>query len=149
MKSHLYNPADQCEIELKRGASGIRTLEGYLSKFNSEDSHRDTVVPGAFKKTLSERTRPMAMNFEHMYGMVIGKFTKMEEDTKGLHVIAEFTPGNSNSDNAYALAKHGVIGGLSIEWAPYKSIFERKLVFRSKQIQGYKQINNRNNVKPD
>lgn len=92
---------------------------GYASQFGGVDSYGDTVVPGAFKKSLKKRERPVAMRWNH-YGPIIGKWTRIEEDEKGLYVEGELTLGHSVADDCYALLKHGAVTGLSIGYYPRK-----------------------------
>lgn len=88
-------------------------FSGYASTFNGVDTYGDTVLPGAYKSTLENRQRPVALRWNH-YGPVIGKWIHMEEDQKGLFVEGELTPGHSVAEDAHALMKHGAVTGLSI-----------------------------------
>lgn len=90
-----------------------RKFAGYASVFNGVDSYGDTIVPGAYAKTISERSRPIAMRWNHT-GPIIGKWISVQEDEKGLLVEGELTPGHSVAEDAYALLKHGAVTGLSI-----------------------------------
>ena len=90
-----------------------RTFEGYASTFGGVDSYGDTVIAGAFSKTLENRERPIRMRFNH-FGPVIGKFTDIREDDVGLKVNGALTPGHSVAEDAFASLKHGAIDGLSI-----------------------------------
>lgn len=90
-----------------------RTFEGYASTFNGVDSYGDTIMPGAYSKTLSERDRPIRMRWNH-FGPVIGKYADIYEDEKGLFVRGSLTPGHSVAEDAYASLKHGAVDGLSI-----------------------------------
>ena len=90
-----------------------RTFEGHASTFNNVDAFGDTVIPGAFAKTLENRERPIRMRFNH-FGPVIGKFTDIREDDVGLKVNGALTPGHSVAEDAFASLKHGAIDGLSI-----------------------------------
>jgi len=104
--------------DLKMVGDG-RKFSGYASVFGGVDSYGDTIMPGAYKSTLGERTRPIAMRWNH-FGPVIGKWTKMEEDETGLFVEGELTQGHSVADDAYALLKHGAVTGLSIGYRAIK-----------------------------
>jgi HK97 family phage prohead protease len=106
-------------IELKFDEARKGFFSGYASKFNGVDSYGDTIIPGAYKKTLKKRTRPIALRWNH-YGPVIGKWTEMREDEAGLYVEGELTPGHSAAEDAYALLKHGAVTGLSIGFRPIK-----------------------------
>lgn len=101
------------QTQYKMGAEGNLKFEGYASVFGGLDSYGDTVVEGAYKNTLSNRSRPVQLRWNH-YGPVIGKFTDMFEDENGLYVKGELTKGHSVAEDAAALLRHGAISGLSI-----------------------------------
>jgi len=89
------------------------TFTGYASVFNGIDSYGDMIAPGAYRKTLKNRERPVQMRWNH-FGPVIGKWTLLREDEKGLYVEGELTPGHSVAEDARAVLKHGAVSGLSI-----------------------------------
>lgn len=76
-----------------------RTLEGYAAVFGAatriaswEGTFDETIAPGAFRKTLRERTP--VLQFDHgrhpMVGSIpLGSIGKLREDDKGLYVNAE------------------------------------------------------------
>lgn len=99
---------------------GARKFSGYASVFGGVDSYGDTILPGAYKKTIKKRERPVQMRWNH-HGDVIGKWLKMEEDEKGLYVEGELTPGHSKAEDVYASLKHGAVTGLSIGYRPIKT----------------------------
>lgn len=105
------NPVQHCEFKF---ASDGYAIEGYGSRFGLNDSYGDTVHPGAFEKTLQDRSRPILMRFEHMPHMYPGKWLEASEDEKGLKIIGELTKGHSLAEDARASMKHGVLSGLSI-----------------------------------
>lgn len=88
-------------------------FEGYASVFGGVDSYGDTIEKGAYRKTLSDRERPIRMRWNH-FGDIIGKWTDIREDEKGLYVVGELTKGHSVAENVYASLKHGAIDGMSI-----------------------------------
>lgn len=89
------------------------TFAGYASVFGGVDSYGDTIEKGAYTNTLKNRERPIRMRWNH-YGDVIGKWTDIKQDEKGLYVEGELTPGHSKAQDVFALLKHGAIDGLSI-----------------------------------
>lgn len=101
------------QVELKFGAEGNLQFEGYASVFNGVDSYGDTIPAGAYKETLVDRERPVALRWNH-YGPVIGKWIEMFEDEKGLYVKGELTKGHSTAEDVAASLRHGAISGLSI-----------------------------------
>jgi HK97 family phage prohead protease len=86
---------------------------GYASIFGGVDAYGDTIQAGAYADTLKNRERPIRMRWNH-WGDVIGKWTALKEDTKGLYVEGELTPGHSTAEDVYASLKHGAVDGLSI-----------------------------------
>lgn len=96
-------------------------FSGYASVFDGVDSYGDTIHPGAYKNTLTDRQRPIQLRWNH-YGPVIGKWTAIREDDKGLYVEGELTPGHSRAMDVYASMKHGAVNGLSIGYVPRKWI---------------------------
>ncbi len=100
--------------------AGARKFSGYASVFGGVDSYGDTVMPGAYTNTLADRDRPIQMRWNH-YGPVIGKWTEIREDEKGLYVEGELTPGHSAAEDVYASLKHGSVTGLSIGYRVVQS----------------------------
>jgi HK97 family phage prohead protease len=101
------------KTEIKMSDDGALIFSGYASVFDGLDSYNDTIKAGAYKNTLIDRDRPVQLRWNH-YGPVIGKFTEMYEDEKGLFVTGELTKGHSVAEDAGALLRHGAISGLSI-----------------------------------
>lgn len=108
-------------VDIKMDADG-RKFSGYASVFGGVDSYGDTIIPGAYKNTIVDRSRPIAMRWNH-HGPVIGKWVSMVEDEKGLFVEGELTKGHSVAEDAYALLKHGAVTGMSIG---YRAVKEEK-----------------------
>lgn len=108
------------QLELKFAGENMR-FSGYASVFNGVDSYGDTILNGAYSKTLESRERPVRMRWNH-YGPVIGKWLRIMEDDKGLFVEGELTPGHSKAIDVYASMKHGAIDGMSIGYIPRKSM---------------------------
>jgi len=106
-----------CGAQLKFDDNRPGFFSGYASAFNSVDSYGDTVLPGAYKKTLKGRERPVRLRWNHYHG-VIGKWLDLREDSVGLYVEGELTPGHSLAQDVYASLKHGAVDGLSIGYRP-------------------------------
>lgn len=88
------NISSEVAIKDVDGKKGIIT--GYFSVFNNEDSDGDTILKGAFTKTISERgpqsTQPRIKHLRnHNIYEPIGTLTELKEDTKGLYY--ESMPG--------------------------------------------------------
>lgn len=104
-------------VELRFDGDKAGTFAGYASKFGGVDSYGDTILPGAYRKTLKKRERPIRMRWNH-WGPVIGKWLELREDDAGLYVEGELTPGHSVAEDVAASLKHGAVDGLSIGFRP-------------------------------
>lgn len=112
---HKLNAVETVDFKFYEGKQGL--FSGYASVFGGVDSYGDTIMPGAYANTIVNRERPIQLRFNHEPG-VIGKWTRIEEDDKGLYVEGELTPGHSKAIDVYASLKHGAISGLSIGYRP-------------------------------
>jgi len=115
--------AQACELKFD-DSQGYK-FSGYASVFNGVDSYGDTIIKGAYKSTLENRERPIQLRWNH-HGPVIGKWTRIEEDEKGLYVEGELTPDHTQAKDTYALLKHGAISGLSIGYRVKDSYMDRE-----------------------
>lgn len=100
------------------------TFEGYASKWGGVDSYGDTIMKGAFAETLKNETPKMFWN--HKWDMPVGKWTDISEDSQGLYVKGELTPGLGLAGDVRAAMKHGTLDGLSIGGFLQKGDFEDK-----------------------
>jgi HK97 family phage prohead protease len=114
---HKLNSIETVEFKFYEGKQGL--FSGYASVYGGVDSYGDTIIEGAYANTIVDRERPVQLRFNHEAG-VIGKWTRMEEDAKGLYVEGELTPGHSKAMDVYASLMHGAISGLSIGYRPVK-----------------------------
>lgn len=101
----------ECEIKMQGDAG---TFEGYASVFNKVDSYGDTILPGAYTKTLSANGLPKMFLQHESWELPIGKWTEAKEDDHGLFVKGELTLGMARADDTHAALKHGTLDGLSI-----------------------------------
>lgn len=111
---------DQTEIKFTGdGKQGI--FEGYASVFNNTDSDGDIILPGAFKNALANQTRKVAMFFNHKtWELPVGKWDALEEDSKGLLVRGQLTPGHSGAADLKAAMQHGTVEGMSVGFSVNK-----------------------------
>lgn len=112
---------DDANLKFK-GDSG--TFEGYASKWGGVDSYGDTILKGAFAKTLA-KTQPK-MFWNHEWSMPVGKWLDIGEDDTGLFVKGELTPGLTLATDIRAAMKHGTLDGLSIGGFLRKDGYEEK-----------------------
>jgi len=86
----------------------IRRLAGYAALFNIADGARDTIRPGAFTRTLAERSEPLPLYWQHRPSQRIGTVEAVCEDSRGLRVIARVD--NVHSRAAQLLRERSVTG---------------------------------------
>lgn len=103
------------DVELKAEPSG--TVVGYASVFDVLDRQNELVRKGAFRRTLAEHraegTMP-ALLWAHNPEAVIGAWTAMGEDAKGLHVSGRLNLRTERGREAYEHVRGGDASGLSI-----------------------------------
>jgi HK97 family phage prohead protease len=104
------------ETEIKFSSDGkVGVFEGYASVFDVIDSDGDIILPGAYKKALATQSRQVGMFFNHQtWELPVGKWQNLEEDSKGLIVIGELTPGLSVSNDLRAAMEHKTVEGMSV-----------------------------------
>ena len=110
--------------ETEAGAS-VGKFSGYGAIFGNVDSYGDVIQKGAFAETLSEwegkgKYPPMLLNHGGYFmsaddGLPIGKWTRMEENSKGLKVDGELIALDTEfGKRVYAAMKAGTLDGMSI-----------------------------------
>lgn len=130
------------EVKFADGAED-GTFSGYGSVFGNEDLGGDLIKKGAFKKTLADwgkKGKLPKMLLQHG-GFLredvipIGKWTRMEEDSKGLYVEGRLIAMDTDRiKGVYAAMREGELDGLSIG---YKA---RKFSFGTKPSEPYRTI---------
>ena len=91
------------------------TFEGYGSVFNVMDHGKDIVKRGAFTECLKARgCQGIKMLYQHDTDKVMGMWTDIKEDNKGLYCKGKLAMTVSKVRDTYELMKMGAIDGLSI-----------------------------------
>jgi HK97 family phage prohead protease len=102
------------DIEIKE-VSEQGEFEGYAAIFNSADQGRDIILPGAFRQSLidtpPERVRCL---YQHNPSEVIGKYTEIREDEKGLYCKGRLFQSVQRGRECADLMREKAIEGLSI-----------------------------------
>ncbi|NGO50440.1 HK97 family phage prohead protease [Allomesorhizobium camelthorni] len=122
----------QADFEFKF-ATGAKdgTFSGYGAIFGNVDSYGDVIERGAFKESLRTweskgKLPPMLLQHGGFFGPVddmlpVGKWTSMEENTKGLKVEGElFALSTDRGQLIYEGMKAGSLDGLSIGYRAKK-----------------------------
>ena len=109
-------------VELKADADA-RTVEGLGSVFHNTDQGGDIVMPGAFTKSLTKRNP--AMLWQHKQDQPVGVWDEVRETPEGLWVKGRIL-NTALGNDAYELARHGALKGMSIGYATKDSETDRK-----------------------
>lgn len=89
-------------------------IEGYASVYGNIDSYGDIVEKGAFKKLFEKSNTVIPVLWQHDTRQPIGGASAFKEDQNGLYMKAELVLEVQKAQEARALAKAGVVTGLSI-----------------------------------
>jgi HK97 family phage prohead protease len=93
------------------------TFAGHGSVFGVKDSYGDVVEPGAFQATLEswgQRGRLPKLLLQHDPKSIIGKWTTMREDARGLYVEGKLFLQLGLAKSTHTLMREGELDGLSI-----------------------------------
>ncbi|QYJ08643.1 HK97 family phage prohead protease [Qipengyuania flava] len=85
-------------------------IAGYAALFDRADGARDTIRPGAFSRTLSERRGPYPLYWQHRPDQRIGWVETAGEDARGLRIIAQI---DNPDGRAAKLLRARAVNGLS------------------------------------
>jgi HK97 family phage prohead protease len=110
-----------------KGVSGDGTFSGYASLFGEVDLGRDAIERGAFAASLDKRgAGGVRMLFQHDPAEVIGRWTVLREDERGLYVEGKLATDVERAREVLALMKAGALDGLSIGFRAVKTRADRK-----------------------
>lgn len=121
------------DFEVKFASDKTGVFSGYGAIFGNVDSYGDVIEKGAFKDTLrawEDKGKYPPMLLQHGGGMFggtaedllpVGKWTSMEENSKGLKVEGElFALGTERGQYIYEGLKAGSLDGMSIGYKTKK-----------------------------
>ena len=98
-------------------------IEAYGAMFNNVDEGGDLIIPGAFKRTLTnskdravtrQKKYIIPMLWQHDPNEMIGGWYEVEEDTTGLRAKGDIALATQRGREYYALAKAGMSDQFSI-----------------------------------
>ncbi len=105
-----------CALSLKQ-LDEEGEFAGYASIFDTVDGQKDIIRPGAFSRTLGEKSHNIKLLWQHKADEPIGVLNRIREDVKGLYVEGRLLLDVQRAREAYALLKSGAINGLSIGYS--------------------------------
>lgn len=93
------------------------TFEGYAAVFGNVDAYGEKVMPGAFVESMvqhKQRGTRVKMFWYHDPREVVGSWTDMAEDKKGLYAKGKLNLNIQRAKELHELMKSGDVDGLSI-----------------------------------
>lgn len=102
------------DLELKDvGDTG--SFKGVASIFNKLDSYRDSILPGAFAKSIDKKgPEGIRMLWQHDSDWPIGTWSMLKETKKKLLVDGDLVTDSFMGNEAHVLLKAGAVKGISI-----------------------------------
>jgi len=88
-------------------------FEGYASTHWAADSYWTAMAPGAFKKTIRERTDKIPVLWNHNPNSPIGKHLALKEDKTGLYVNIGIADDGAEGSTFLKRMRFGVPFGMS------------------------------------
>jgi len=93
----------------------IGRFEGYASVFNTVDRGNDLILPGAFRRSLSDRgVGGVKLLWQHDPKEPVGVLDDIFEDHRGLFIRGRLILDVARAREAYRLLSAGALDGLSI-----------------------------------
>lgn len=90
-------------------------IAGYASIFGKADGAGDTVLPGAFQRSLQKRPPArVALLWQHDPARPLGRWTRLIETQHGLWAEGDLAPGVVAAFEAACLIRARALSGLSI-----------------------------------
>ncbi|MBE5691754.1 MAG: HK97 family phage prohead protease [Sutterella sp.] len=117
------------EVDLEAGESdGTWTVKGYATKFGNQNAYGFSIAEGAYTDLIAKGVTPVIFLNHDSRAVPLGRWTKLEEDKRGLKVEGELTKGVSMASDVYAALKAGTLTGLSVSiaWDPKDELYDDK-----------------------
>ena len=119
MINYKNNSSSVKDVDVKRGI-----VTGYLSDFDTKDYDGDIIVKGAYKKTIEEGSQ-FFLN-QHNWAQPHGKFSLLQEDSKGLYFESQPMLNTTYSQDTLKLYEAGIMKEHSVGFITIKDEYSAK-----------------------
>jgi uncharacterized protein len=120
----VLNLLEHCQLKFDSNDQG--TFTGYASVFNSNDAVNDTILPGAFQKSIeSGHSVKMFVNHDH-HAVPVGDWVTLKEDDHGLAVTGKIDLNHKDGPTVFSAMKRGALDGQSIGFTMEPSDYQKK-----------------------
>ena len=118
------NALETCQ--LKFASEGTGEFEGYASVYHSNDAVNDTIVPGAFSKSLESGRNIKLFQNHKQHEVPVGDWISLTEDSRGLRAVGKIDLNHKDGPTVYSALKRGAMDGLSVGFTMADDDFEMK-----------------------
>jgi len=108
----IHNPLETCHLKFSNDERG--EFEGYASVFNGVDAVNDTILPGAFTKSLDGKRGPAMFVNHKSHEVPVGDWVELKEDEHGLYVKGKIDLNHKDGPTVYSALKRGAMDAMSI-----------------------------------
>ena len=115
---------EQCQLKFDNSREGV--FECYASVFNGVDSDNDTILPGAFDKTLASGRIPKMFVNHDQSAIPVGDWISLETDEKGLRVVGQIDMKHKDGESLYSAMKRRAMDAHSIGFTVSPDDWEAK-----------------------
>jgi HK97 family phage prohead protease len=129
MHKKYLNPLIECQLKSDSDEPGV--FEGYASKFDQVDKVGDTILKGAFAKSLITNNVKGFLNHDSSDVPPID-WLELKEDDVGLYAVGKVDLEHHMGKSIYSALKRGAIDGLSIGFTAKPGDFEVKKGYEGK-----------------
>ncbi len=99
------------------------SLEGWAAIYGQPDLNGDIVVEGAFERSLKRSgAAGVKLLYQHQPETLLGRWTRFESRREGLYAFGEILLVSETQNEAHAMAKAGVLDGLSIGYRTRRAV---------------------------
>lgn len=112
MLRKLDNSVEHCDFKFHATKKG--EFEGYASVFGGVDSYGDTVVKGAFDKTIESGLLPKMFVNHDSFQVPVGDWVDIKEDDTGLLVVGVIDMNHKDGMTVHSALKRKAMDGMSI-----------------------------------
>lgn len=120
----LINHLENCQLKFSSEEDGV--FEGYASVFDSVDQVGDTVVKGAFRRSIESGRKVKGFINHKQNEIPVIDWLELREDDRGLYSKGRVDLNHKDGPTLHSAMKRGAMDGQSIGFTMNDGDFEQK-----------------------
>jgi len=116
----MLRKLDNSTCDFKFHATKKGEFEGYASVFGGVDSYGDTIIKGAFDKTIESGILPKMFVNHDSFQVPVGDWKDIKEDDHGLLVVGVIDMNHKDGMTVHSALKRKAMDGMSIGYKIFK-----------------------------